>query len=380
MLSLLASSLALLLRSAVLASSCDIETDVLVVGGGATGTYAAVKIHDLGKDVLLVEKTGVLGGHVNTYTDPATGNVINVGVQSFHNTSTVRDYFARLNVSFLPPGGDSAAPSTQIFADFQLGQIANYTEPSQATQAEALQNYLNFLKANASTLDLGYDHLPFPVPEDLLLPFGELAKKYNFEAAVHLINSFNQPRLRHHPRHLCMLSRCLGSILPRPSSAATSSRRTTSRTSTVRQPRCWARACSSTRNSSRSSDRPRASPPSSRRPRGKKRVRAKKILNTAYPLLSNLKGWDLSAQERKLFEQFDAHSYFASVLRTEGAGRTTVVANIGSKDPFGNPSMPGAFGISTTQFPGTHVLYYGANSIISERGGAVQCKGGFRSA
>jgi heterodisulfide reductase subunit A-like polyferredoxin len=38
--------------------------DVCILGGGSTGTYAAVRLsQDLGKSVVVVEKTGRLGGH-----------------------------------------------------------------------------------------------------------------------------------------------------------------------------------------------------------------------------------------------------------------------------------------------------------------------------
>ncbi len=100
-------------------------------------------------------------------------------------------------------------------------------------------------------------------------------------------------------------------------------------------------------------------------PTGRKSIQANKILNAAYPLLSNLQGWDLSAQEKKLFGKFNAHSYFASVVSTKAVGQNTTLDNIGSKDPFGVPPMPGAYGMQPTAFPNTHLLYYGANSIIS---------------
>ncbi|KLU86082.1 hypothetical protein MAPG_05101 [Magnaporthiopsis poae ATCC 64411] len=47
------------------ASTPYLETDVLVVGGGSAGTYAAIQLADRGKRVLLVEKSGKLGGHAN---------------------------------------------------------------------------------------------------------------------------------------------------------------------------------------------------------------------------------------------------------------------------------------------------------------------------
>ena len=40
--------------------------DVVVIGGGASGTYGAIALKDAGRSVAVVEKQGNFGGHVNT--------------------------------------------------------------------------------------------------------------------------------------------------------------------------------------------------------------------------------------------------------------------------------------------------------------------------
>ncbi|MBR1560103.1 MAG: FAD-binding protein [Clostridia bacterium] len=50
----------------------DTEADLIVIGGGAAGMTAAVTAHDLGIDVILLEKSGVLGGNT-----PAAANGVN---------------------------------------------------------------------------------------------------------------------------------------------------------------------------------------------------------------------------------------------------------------------------------------------------------------
>jgi heterodisulfide reductase subunit A-like polyferredoxin len=46
-----------------------IVKDVVVVGGGASGTYAATRLMEKGFSVALVEKLDRLGGHSQTSTD-----------------------------------------------------------------------------------------------------------------------------------------------------------------------------------------------------------------------------------------------------------------------------------------------------------------------
>ena len=73
------------------ASKDVITRDVAVIGGGSTGTYAAVNLQNLGKSIALVEKENVLGGHTNTYRDPATGVAVDYGLQAFWDSESDTD-------------------------------------------------------------------------------------------------------------------------------------------------------------------------------------------------------------------------------------------------------------------------------------------------
>ena len=59
---------------------CDkvISRDISIVGGGAAGTYAAVRLQDLGKTVLLIEKTNRLGGNTQTYVSQLLHKVLSL--------------------------------------------------------------------------------------------------------------------------------------------------------------------------------------------------------------------------------------------------------------------------------------------------------------
>jgi flavin-dependent dehydrogenase len=75
-----------------------ITRDVCIVGGGSTGTYAAIRLLDLGKSVVVVEHKDRMGGHTQTYTDPQTGRPVEIGVLEFHNLDIVKNYFKHFNI------------------------------------------------------------------------------------------------------------------------------------------------------------------------------------------------------------------------------------------------------------------------------------------
>ena len=51
--------------------------------------------------MLVVEKSGRLGGNTETYIDPVTGVPLDFGVQIFHKFNEVYDYFSRLNIPLI---------------------------------------------------------------------------------------------------------------------------------------------------------------------------------------------------------------------------------------------------------------------------------------
>ncbi|HEY3254616.1 MAG TPA: FAD-dependent oxidoreductase, partial [Polyangiaceae bacterium] len=76
-----------------LAKTRTIERDVCVIGGGSSGTYAAVALKDAGRSVVVLERKQRLGGHTETYVDPQTNIPTDIGVVVFHNLPVVTDYF-----------------------------------------------------------------------------------------------------------------------------------------------------------------------------------------------------------------------------------------------------------------------------------------------
>ncbi|KAH7238009.1 hypothetical protein B0J15DRAFT_516579 [Fusarium solani] len=184
--SLLTAAVVVTLSSTIAATPITntISKEVVVVGGGAAGAYAAVRLReDYGQSIALIEKEGLLGGAVNTWTDPKTGTPYELGVEAFLDYGKAREFFARFNVSVNPSTQESV---TTRYADFSTGRWVNYTAPTAAEQFAAFEKYVKLAEQYEGMMLPGLWNFPSPgnIPEDLLLNFGDFAKKHGIEAAV----------------------------------------------------------------------------------------------------------------------------------------------------------------------------------------------------
>lgn len=174
---------------AAYSSSSVVSRDVVVIGGGSSGTYATIGLRDQGKSVAVVEAQGLLGGHTNTYTDPATNKTVDYGVVVFDNTTTVTSYFSRFKIPLTTGTGGASGSFRDFYVDFRNGQnVTGYTPPDPTAAFGAYAAQL----AKYPSLNIPGWNLPDPVPADLLTPFGEFVKKYNLDSAVPTINQFAQ--------------------------------------------------------------------------------------------------------------------------------------------------------------------------------------------
>jgi len=121
---------------------------------------------------------------VDTYIDQETGRIHDYGVQVYFPYEDTLDFFARLNLTLLrnPP----RAANVARYIDFSTGkELADFRPLDSQRGTEAVRKFL------ALAMDKGYDKMTQPgywnlppgdsIPEDLLLPIGELAKKYSIE-------------------------------------------------------------------------------------------------------------------------------------------------------------------------------------------------------
>lgn len=345
-----------------------ITRDVCVIGGGSSGTYSAIGLRDRGKSVVVIEKEDRLGGHTRTYIDPLTGGTIDIGVIVFHNTSTVQNYFRRFSVSLTTFEFSS---SVTQYVDFRTGQVDETFVP---TSSEAISTGLQAYAAQLAKypyLDNGF-YLPDPVPEDLLLPFGEFVTKYDLASMVGVVFQYGQG---------------LGDLLSKPTLYVLKLIGTATVTSILEGFLTTARhdnellyeAAQSTLGSDvllnstiiamdRGGDGNETDYATIivNTPTGQVMTQCKKIVSSIPPKIDNLQGYDLSANETRLFSQFFNVGYYTGVLRNSGIPDNTTVKNVAAETPYNLPPFPAVYGNDGTGVPNLINAKYGSNATLPD--------------
>ncbi len=335
-----------------------LQVDVCVIGGGAAGTYAAIKAHDMNKTVVVVEMQERLGGHTKTYIDPVSKQPIELGVQEYDNTTLVENWFARFNIStysfnFTIPG------VTSEFVDFQSGQIANHTAP---LMPAAIEEYRKQLTQYPS-LDYSLDNGSFLVPPDLLLPLGQFISKYGLQGAMPLFGLYGQgwgnfvtlPTLYaiKYFTQQSLQAQTQGSLATKDNS----------RLYERAQTELGAKALLSSTVLHMDRSAADFANITVQTPSGRKLIRARKIISTIPPVLENLRGFDLNETEIPIFGKFRYHSWYVGLLNNSGIPDNITLFNYGLKNTenFNLGVLPAAYDIYTTRVAGLHYFTFGLN-------------------
>ncbi|KAL2191199.1 FAD/NAD(P)-binding domain-containing protein [Thermothelomyces heterothallicus CBS 203.75] len=339
-----------------------ITRDVAVIGGGSSGTYSAITLRSMGKSVVVVEKAPRMGGHTSTYVDPETGVHVNYGVQAYYNISVATDYFDLLGV---PMGPFQFTPVTRVYADFQTGRnVSAPPSPGLDGYAEQLHKY-PYLEDSWN--------LPKPVPEDLLLPFGEFLAKYVLEDVAYTIYISGPGYagvLRQPTAHVFKMID--DSFINSNSGSATMPL-----SGDNAEPYYRARdilgsdvLLSTTVVDSRRSFNGTGVRLVVQTASGRKLIKASKLLITIPPLLDNLGPFDLDGNERRLFSQWSYTNYFIMLINNTGLPDGFQFANAvpSSAGTFGIPNHPGPYQITATRVPGLFFVWYGSPRALSEAG------------
>ncbi|KAL4866954.1 hypothetical protein BDV12DRAFT_198680 [Aspergillus spectabilis] len=161
-----------------------ITRDVVILGGGATGTYAAVQLREQGKSVALVEQKELLGGHAETLYLP-DNKYVNYGVEGYFNNDLTKNFFNQLDLDYelLLPG--SIITSN---VNFETGKLVLPGSGVLGTVVGALL-YRRAIE-QFDYLSTGAYYLPDEVPEVLLRPFREFVETHALQGALNVIFTF----------------------------------------------------------------------------------------------------------------------------------------------------------------------------------------------
>jgi hypothetical protein len=339
-----------------------VKTEVVIVGGGGTGTYAAIQLKDRGKKVVVIEKKARLGGHTETYHDPESGKAIDMGVKLYHDEPIVREWFDRFNLStskidFSVSGG----PGPQ-YVDFRTGKILqDLPAANQTATSAALQRYEAVIRKYPQ-LEAGF-YLSYPVAEDLWMPFGHFVQKYDIGDAVQFIfgiTSASGDILEHPTLHqFRTLSRGLLETLNK---FQTSSKMDNS----LLFERATAEllAANSLLLSSKILATERVSDSGRVKvlvdtPNGLTLIIANKILMTIPPVPTSLREFDADKCELDLFNQFQAVGYYTSIIRNAGPVNGSL-QNIALDKPYALPPMPAIYNVNPiSENPSLSLVFYG---------------------
>lgn len=347
--------------------SCDDNTivrDVAIIGGGASGTFAAVKLRDAGKSIVLIEKEAILGGHTNTYQDPVTKQTVDYGVVVYHNQQFVKDFFDRLNVSWTIADPNFITSVTPQFLDPKTAKPVNYTPPDPTA---ALQAYAQQL-SQYPDVELGF-FLPDPVPEDLLLPFGQFIEKYpDIANATFIICSYGQGLGDELKQPTLYVFKNFGTDIIR--DIATGFLVTTGQGNYEIYDHATqllghdvllnSAVVSTTQRDNKGVEL------TIQTPTGYQKVKAKKLLITIPPKLENLRPFSLNHRESDIFGKFINTGYYTSLVNNTGLPPNYTAYSVSPDTQQNFRKLPGVYVVTATAIDGVFDIKYGSPSPIPD--------------
>lgn len=337
------------------AASDIIERDVAVVGGGSSGTYGAVRLGDHGQSVVLIEKDNVLGGHCEAYTIPQTGKLLDFGVQNFQNNTAVQKFFDKLNMDLVPYVSDA---KRRQYADFSTGTVySNYSLPPPDFTA-----YVDELE-RFPYLTWGWD-LPEPVPEELLMPFGQFIKKHSLKDIAHILASFAVGNGH-------SLDQTTAYVLKSVDKAFIEGVQGDNVMSSTINWELYNRAqehlgsdalvSSTVVAASRPADGTKSKLVVST-PSGYKLVIAKKVLVTMPQKIENMVHLGLDCTEHSVFSQFTNTALYVGLIKDTGVPDYTDTLGVDLDNVYDIPNVPGVVQLQSTDMAGVYRFWYSSET------------------
>lgn len=327
-----------------------IVRDIAIIGGGASGTYAAVRLQeDFHRSVIVVERKMALGGHTETYHDPSSATTVDIGVIAFHDLPVTRNFFTRFDI---PLTKLFFAPRNTTPVDFRTGHHVDIPYIADGV-SEALRRYKKHLE-QYPTLNEGYV-FPSPIPGDLLLPFRTFAQTFNYTSIIPTLWQVSQGYgdLLNLPTLYVMKAFGLAVLSGLNEGFLTTARRNNHEIY-ERALQCLGNTSNVLLGStvvSMGRDRPGSYAHAIvATPSGRKLLRVKQFLFTIPPKLNNLSGFDLTEHEKSIFSQFTAQEYCTGLLENVPLGTNVLLSNaVENPSDFHLPQLPTSYNLGPMQ-------------------------------
>ncbi|KAE8149067.1 hypothetical protein BDV25DRAFT_168069, partial [Aspergillus avenaceus] len=314
-----------------------ITRDVCILGGGATGTYAAVQLREQGRSIALVEQKSRLGGHAETLYLP-NGKYVNYGVEGYFNNAITKDFFAQLNVDY-----EALLPGTLIseYVNFNTGKKV-LPGSELLTTAVAATLYRGAIE-QFDYLSTGAYYLPDQVPEVLLRPFREFVDSHALHGALDLIFTFaeNVGDLLDTPLlyviqnfGIPQIDALLGGGYIRPKNGTDE---LFNKAANYIDPQniFYSTTVSKTERNATGVELLVEDADGAQ-----KLIRARKLLVAFPPTLSSLRGFDLREDESSLFAKWTHKNYYAAAVTNTGVPDGVNVANTNPDNQPGSLPLP----------------------------------------
>ncbi|KAH9871590.1 hypothetical protein J1614_005845 [Plenodomus biglobosus] len=333
-----------------------IYKDVAIIGGGSSGTYAAISLKDKNVSSIVVEIKDHLGGHTHTYTDQKTGVPIDYGVVIFHTADIVKKYFGRFNIPLVTI---NPADAVSAAYNYKSGQQIPAPPPSVATLTDAFTKYALLISQWPELT--GGMFLPDPVPEVLAQPLGEVAKQYGFEAALPTMASFNPGlgdpltiplveaiRVFNFDLLLTLQAGFLQTAARNNSMLYTAAAAELAASNSLLLSSCVEDTRRNANNVTLVV----------KTPQGEKLIVAKKLLITIPAKPEYLRPFDITKREYKVFSKFLNGAYYTSIVKNSGLPSNRTIINGDETAPFGFPAQPAVVLGQFSGSPELHTVYY----------------------
>lgn len=257
------------------------------------------------------------------------------------------------------------------YVNFRTGKILQGVPASNNTAlAAALQRYSAVL-AMYPQLEDGF-FLPDPVPEDLLMPFGQFVEKYDIGAVVQLFSNLagafgdtlELPTIQQFRAQSLGL---LGTISNFQTSSVSNNKllfdKATTELAAADSLSLFSNVLHTERVSKSGSVKMLVDTPG-----GRKLVIAKKLLITIPPTAAALANCNMDEEESSIPSQLQGFGCYASVTRKAGTSSNVSAQNIALDQPYALPPMPGFYNCNPSGAPSLSVCYYGTKlgQILSD--------------